>query len=93
MESKSWTVSSESFTVPSESYVTTEQLLTENLHLHEELLLAQGEIEDLKNLLEIARTENEKAYKAYFQVSEKLRMYEFRDKEKVPFLRRFINDD
>lgn len=74
-------------------YATAEELLTENLHLHEELHLAQEEIDRLKNLLEIARVENEKAYKAYFAVSEKLRMYEYRDKEKVPFLKRFINDD
>lgn len=78
----------------SKSYATAEELLTENLHLHEELLLAQGEIEDLKNLLEIAQVENAKAFKAYFQVSEKLRMYEYRDKEKVSFLKRFMpNDD
>lgn len=77
----------------SKDYMNAEELLTENLHLHEELLLAQGEIEDLKNLLEIARTENEKLFRAYFAVSEKLRMYEYRDKEKVPFLKRFINDD
>lgn len=77
----------------SKDYMNAEELLTENLHLHEELLLAQGEIEDLKNLLEIAQDENLKAYRAYFEVSEKLRMYEYRDKEKVPFLKRFINDD
>lgn len=75
------------------NYVTAEELLAENLQLHEKLTLAQEELSSLKNLLEIARTENEKAYKAYFQVSEKLRMYEYRDKEKVPFLKRFINDD
>ena len=74
-------------------YATAEELLAENLHLHEELHLAQEELDRLKNLLEIARTENEKVFKAYFQVSEKLRMYEYRDKEKVPFLKRFINDD
>lgn len=75
------------------NYVTAEELLAENLQLHEKLTLAQEELSSLKNLLEIARTENEKAFKAYFEVSEKLRMYEYRDKEKVPFLKRFINDD
>lgn len=75
------------------NYVTAEELLAENLQLHEKLTLAQEELSSLKNLLEIARTENEKAFKAYFEVSEKLRMYEFRDKEKLPFLKRFINDD
>lgn len=75
------------------NYVTAEELLAENLQLHEKLTLAQEELSSLKNLLEIARTENEKAFRAYFQVSEKLRMYEFRDKEKLPFLKRFINDD
>lgn len=77
----------------SKSYATAEELLTENLHLHEELLLAKEELDRLKNLLEIAQMENAKAFKAYFEVSEKLRMYEYRDKEKVPFLKRFINDD
>lgn len=75
------------------NYVTAEELLAENLQLHEKLTLAQEELSSLKNLLEIARTENEKAFKAYFAVSEKLRMYEYRDKEKLPFLKRFINDD
>ncbi len=75
------------------NYVTAEELLAENLQLHEKLTLAQEELSSLKNLLEIARAENEKAFKAYFQVSEKLRMYEYRDKEKLPFLKRFINDD
>lgn len=77
----------------SKPYATAEELLTENLHLHEDLHLAKEEIDRLKNLLEIAQVENAKAFKAYFQVSEKLRMYEYRDKEKVPFLKRFINDD
>ena len=75
------------------NYATAEELLAENLQLHEKLTLAQEELSSLKNLLEIARTENEKAFKAYFEVSEKLRMYEYRDKEKLPFLKRFINDD
>jgi len=70
-------------------YSTAEELLTENLHLHEDLHLAQEELDRLKNLLEIARVENEKLFRSYFQVSEKLRMYEYRDKEKVPFLKRF----
>lgn len=87
MESKSWTVSSE-------SYVTAEQLLTENLHLHEELHMAKEELADLKTMLEIAQNENLKVFRSYFEVSEKLRMYEYRDKEKVPFLKRFMpNDD
>ena len=77
----------------SKPYATAEELLTENLHLHEELHLVKEELDRLKNLLEIARTENEKVFRAYFAVSEKLRMYEYRDKEKVPFLKRFINDD
>ena len=93
MGNKSCAISSESRFNSSESYVTAEELLTENLHLHEELHLAKDEIDRLKNLLEIAQVENAKAFKAYFQVSEKLRMYEYRDKEKVPFLKRFINDD
>ena len=93
MENKSCAISSESRFNSSESYVTAEQLLTENLHLHEELHLAKDEIDRLKNLLDIAQTENLKVYQAYFEVSEKLRMYEFRDKEKVSFLKRFINDD
>lgn len=76
------------------SYATAEELLTENLHLHEELHMAKEELADLKTKLEIARTENEKVFRSYFQVSEKLRMYEYRDKEKVPFLKRFMpNDD
>lgn len=75
------------------NYVTAEELLAENLQLHEKLTLAQEELSSLKNLLEIAQSENLKAFKAYFEVSEKLRMYEFRDKEKLPFLKRFINDD
>ena len=74
-------------------YSTAEELLTENLHLHEELHLVKEELDNLKNMLEIARAENEKVFRSYFEVSEKLRMYEFRDKEKVPFLKRFINDD
>ena len=79
----------------SKPYATAEELLTENLHLHEQLHEAyetvhmkDEELDRLKNLLEIARTENEKLFRSYFQVSEKLRMYEYRDKEKVPFLRR-----
>ena len=72
----------------SKPYATAEEVLTENLHLHEELHLVKEELDRLKNLLEIARTENEKLFRSYFQVSEKLRMYEYRDKEKVPFLRR-----
>ena len=75
------------------NYATAEELLAENLQLHEELALAKDELSSLKNLLEIARAENEKVFRSYFEVSEKLRMYEFRDKEKVPFLKRFINDD
>jgi len=75
------------------NYVTAEELLAENLQLHEKLTLAQEELSSLKNLLEIAQSENLKAFKAYFEVSEKLRMYEYRDKEKLPFLKRFINDD
>lgn len=75
------------------NYATAEELLAENLQLHEELALAKDELSSLKNLLEIARVENEKVFRSYFEVSEKLRMYEYRDKEKVPFLKRFINDD
>ena len=77
----------------SKPYATAEELLTENLHLHEELHMAKEELADLKTMLEIAQNENLKAYRAYFEVSEKLRMYEFRDKEKVSFLKRFINND
>lgn len=75
------------------NYATAEELLAENLQLHEELALAKDELSSLKNLLEIARTENEKVFRSYFEASEKLRMYEYRDKEKLPFLKRFINDD
>lgn len=81
-------------------YSTAEELLAENLHLHEQLHEAyetvhmkDEELDRLKNLLDIAQTENLKVHQAYFAVSEKLRMYEYRDKEKVPFLKRFINDD
>ena len=78
----------------SKEYMSAEDLLAENLHLHEQLHLAEKELADLKIMLEIAQTENLKAYQAYFEVSEKLRMYEYRDKEKVPFLKRFMpNDD
>ena len=76
------------------NYATAEELLAENLQLHEELALAKDELSSLKNLLEIAQVENLKVHQAYFAVSEKLRMYEYRDKEKVPFLKRFMpNDD
>lgn len=77
----------------SKPYATAEELLTENLHLHEELHMAKEELADLKTMLEIAQNENLKVFRSYFEVSEKLRMYEYRDKEKVPFLKRFINDD
>ncbi len=84
----------------SKDYMNAEELLTENLHLHEQLHEAyetvhmkEEELADLKTMLEIAQNENLKVFRAYFEVSEKLRMYEYRDKEKVPFLKRFINDD
>lgn len=77
----------------SKGYATAEELLAENLHLHEQLHEAyetvhmkDEELDRLKNLLEIARTENEKVFRAYFQVSEKLRMYEYKDK--TPLFRR-----
>lgn len=67
-------------------YATAEDLLAENLKLHETLMLAQEELEGLKNMLDVARTENLKAYRAYFEVSERLRNYE--NREKVPLLKR-----
>lgn len=66
-----------------------EELLTENLQLHEKIIVSAKEIEDLKNLLEVARSENLKAYKAYFDVSERLKAYE--RSEKVPLLKRLSN--
>ena len=78
----------------SKEYINAEELLTENLHLHEELHMAKEELADLKTMLEIAQNENLKVFRSYFEVSEKLRMYEYRDKEKVSFLKRFMpNDD
>lgn len=70
----------------SNGYATAEELLTENLHLHEELALAQEELDRLRSLLEVAQEENLKAYRAYFEVSEKLKLYEYKDK--TPLLRR-----